>query len=99
DFKMTDKPFTPAATCRRARAQALRWGLKHVYTGNIVDRDGQVTRCPGCGAPAIRRDGYRILDYAVDAAGRCRCGRKLAGRFEGKAGTWGAHRLRVSVAE
>jgi pyruvate formate lyase activating enzyme len=100
DFKMTDRPRTPAETCRRARAQALAWGLKHVYTGNVRDIDGQSTRCAGCGAVVIRRDGYHILGYGLDDAGRCqRCGRELAGRFQGQPGRWGAQRLRVLIHE
>jgi pyruvate formate lyase activating enzyme len=100
DFKMIDKPHTPAATCRRAREQALRWGLKHVYTGNIRDVDGQSTRCAGCGTVVVRRDGYDILDYRLDDAGACpACGRVLAGRFAGRAGRWGSHRLRVAVTD
>jgi pyruvate formate lyase activating enzyme len=101
DFKMTDRPYTPAATCQRARAQALAWGLKHVYTGNIRnDIDGQSTRCAGCGATVIRRDGYHILGYGLDDAGRCRgCGQALAGRFRGQPGRWGAQRLRVLIEE
>ena len=73
--------------------------MKHVYTGNVFDPDGQSTRCAGCGAIVIARDGYRILGYALDADGRCRaCGRALAGRFGVSAGGWGSRRLRVDVS-
>jgi len=99
DFKLTDRPPTPPETLARARRRALAAGLRHVYTGNIFDPDGQSTRCAGCGAVVIARDGYRILGYALDAAGCCRaCGRALPGRFGLAAGRWGSRRLRVAVS-
>lgn len=98
DFKLTDRPATPPETLRRARAQALRAGLKHVYTGNVFDPEGQSTRCPGCAKIVIARDGYRILDYALDDNGRCRsCGLAMAGRFDGPPGQWGARRRRLEI--
>jgi len=100
DFKMTDRPPTPPETLLRARRQALAAGLRHVYTGNIFDPDGQSTRCTGCGAVAIARDGYRILAYRLDEKGRCAgCRTPLAGRFGAGAGRWGSRRLRVAIAE
>src|SRR5690606_29441623 len=71
DFRMRDRPPTPAATLLRARRQALRAGLHYVYTGNVHDPEGQSTRCPCCGEVVIGRDGYRIESFALDAAGRC----------------------------
>ena len=54
--------------------------------------------CVGCGAPLIRRDGYRLTHYALDANGACRkCGRYLAGHFAATPGTWGARRLPVDI--
>jgi pyruvate formate lyase activating enzyme len=98
DFKMLDRPPTPPATLRRARRQALAAGLRHVYTGNIVDPDGQSTRCTGCGALLVGRDGYTILGYRLDASGRCPdCGLALAGRFADRPGHWGSRRLRVAM--
>ena len=43
-------------TLRRARAQAISEGLRYVYVGNVHDRDGDATYCPGCGATVIARD-------------------------------------------
>ncbi|HVV84955.1 MAG TPA: AmmeMemoRadiSam system radical SAM enzyme [Kofleriaceae bacterium] len=96
DYKLDDRPPTPPSTLRRARQQALDAGLRHVYTGNIVDVDGQATRCPGCGARVIERDGYRLLGWALTDGGACTaCGHQLAGRFAGPPGSWGSRRLRV----
>jgi len=59
-------------------------GLRHVYTGNIHDRTGNSTWCPGCGALLIERDWYEIGAYALDGS-RCRaCGCEIAGRFEAR---------------
>lgn len=81
-FKMLDVPRTPPATLTRARAQAIAGGLKHVYTGNVHDPDGQSTLCAGCGSRLIARDGYQIRALHLTAAGACpRCGHPLAGRF------------------
>lgn len=82
DHRMLDRPATPLATLRRARALAREAGLRFVYTGNVRDPEGEATPCPGCGVTAIRRDGYRLLDWNLDAEGRCgRCGTLLPGRY------------------
>jgi pyruvate formate lyase activating enzyme len=96
DFKLTELTATPVETLQRAREQALRGGLRHVYTGNISDRTGQSTYCAGCGKLLIERDGYRILGFEVGADGKCHgCGKVLAGYFDAEAGSFGARRLRV----
>ncbi len=96
DFLMSDRPPTPVETLRRARRIALESGLRHVYTGNIHDPEGQATRCAGCGALLVARDGYDILEYRLDESGRCPdCGARLAGAFGSRPGAWGARRLPV----
>jgi pyruvate formate lyase activating enzyme len=98
DYKMLDVPPTPAATLRRAREQGLAAGLKHVYTGNITDVEGQATSCPGCGRVVIGRDGYSIVSWDLDAGGCCRwCGQALAGRFAPQPGQWGPRRRAVHL--
>jgi len=100
DFKMLTVPATPASTLRRARSQALRAGLKHVYTGNVSDSDGQSTRCQGCGELMIERDGYALGVWNLDQDGRCRfCLHPLAGHFDARPGDWGSRRQRVLIRE
>ncbi len=83
DFKMTDVPPTPPATIKRARRIAIDEGLRYVYTGNIHDREGGTTFCPGCGAALIERDWHHIDAYRVTADGHCPdCGAGIPGRFE-----------------
>jgi pyruvate formate lyase activating enzyme len=99
DFRMTDIPHTPPSTLIRAREQALAHGIKHVYTGNVHDTQGQSTYCAGCGGMLIERDWYAIGAYRVTDKGTCPdCGHALAGRFEsGGHGHWGPRRLPVVV--
>jgi pyruvate formate lyase activating enzyme len=98
DYKMTDIGSTPASTLTRARAIAKRAGLRHVYTGNVHDRDGGTTSCTECGAELIARDWYAILDYRVGARGECsRCGAALAGRYGARAGRFGRRRIPIAI--
>lgn len=83
DFKMTDVAPTPAATLTRARQIAMDEGLHYVYTGNVHDREGGTTLCPGCHAPLIERDWHRIEAWRLAGDGTCPdCGERIAGRFE-----------------
>ncbi len=98
DYKLTDLAPTPPSTLTRARRIARAAGLKHVYTGNVHDVDGGTTRCAACDEPLIVRDWYEILEYRVDARGRCpRCEAPLAGRFEAFAGSQGRRRVRLRI--
>lgn len=98
DWKMADVPPTPPATLARARRLALDAGLRYVYTGNVHDRDGDTTFCPGCHAALIVRDWYEILHYELGEDGRCpHCGSLLAGRFGGFTRPFGARRMPLQL--
>jgi pyruvate formate lyase activating enzyme len=97
DYKL-DAPATPPAALTRARRIALEAGLRYVYTGNVHDRSGDATYCPGCGMKVIERDWYEILGYALDDSGRCKqCGTAIAGRFGHFAKPFGARRIPVAL--
>jgi pyruvate formate lyase activating enzyme len=82
DHQMLDRPATPLATLRRARTLAQAAGLRHVYTGNVRDPEGEATFCPGCGRAVIRREGYRVVDLRLGGKGTCdHCGTQIAGAF------------------
>ncbi len=82
DFRMLDVPPTPPTTLTRARAVALENGVRYVYTGNVVDPEGQSTYCHGCGALVIERDWYRLGVRRLTEDGRCAaCGTLIPGRF------------------
>jgi len=98
DFRMRDVAHTPPDTLRRARKVALERGLRYVYTGNVRDREGATTFCPSCSSAVVERDGYAIRAYRVDDAGRCaKCGHRLAGVYDGPAGSWGNTRRPVQL--
>ncbi|MBL8487216.1 MAG: AmmeMemoRadiSam system radical SAM enzyme [Rhodocyclaceae bacterium] len=98
DYKLLDAPATPKETLARARRIALEEGLRYVYTGNVHDRAGDATRCPGCGTTVIERDWYEILAYRLDDTGHClKCGTAIAGRFEKFGPAFGARRIPVRL--
>jgi pyruvate formate lyase activating enzyme len=100
DYKLVDVPGTPPSTLTRAREIGLRAGLRYVYTGNVHDPEGGTTHCPGCRAPLIVRDWYRIDEYRVTEDGRCPdCSREIAGRFDRftLAEQFGSRRIPVSL--
>ena len=99
DYKLLDVPPTPPATLTRARAIAMRNGLRYAYTGNVHDTRGQSTSCHACGALLIGRDGYELGTYRLTGDGRCgRCAERIPGVFAGPPGRWGSRRLPVRIA-
>jgi pyruvate formate lyase activating enzyme len=98
DFRLRHIGRTPAATCRRARDQAKRAGIRHVYSGNISDPSGQTSYCAGCGHAVIERDGYQLYAYELDGA-RCRhCDAELPGVFSARGReNFGPRRLRIQL--
>jgi len=100
DYKMLDRPPTPAATLTRARRIALSHGVRYAYTGNVHDEAGGSTVCHTCGERLIGRDWYTLTAWNLTDDGRCRrCGAVCAGVFDGSPGRWGARRLPVRLAE
>jgi pyruvate formate lyase activating enzyme len=101
DFKMTDLAPTPAATLTRARRIAMDEGLRYVYTGNVHDREGGTTFCPGCGTALIVRDWHRIEGYRLTPQGKCPdCSTQIPGRFEAfdSGGQWGRKRVPIHLS-
>jgi len=99
DWRMRDRPPTPPATLRMARAIARQRGLRYVYTGNVHDPEGGTTFCHVCGAALIVRDWFEIVSWHLTADGRCpACGVACAGVFDGPPGGWGARRLPVRLS-
>ena len=100
DWRMRDKPSTPASTLRRAREIARAHGIRHVYVGNVRDGEGQSTFCSACGELLIGRDGYEITAWRLGPGGGCvSCGERCAGVFEATPGHWGQRRLPVRLAD
>ena len=100
DWKMLDRPPTSPETLRRARGIALANGVQYAYTGNVRDEEGGSTRCAGCGATLIGRDGYTLTEWRLTRDGSCSaCGTACAGVFESRPGTWGARRRPVRMRD
>jgi pyruvate formate lyase activating enzyme len=98
DWKMLDRPPTPAATLTRARTIAMRNGVRYAYTGNVDDPEGQSTYCHACGEVLVGRDGYELGTWSLREDGRCaRCGEPCPGVFETRPGRWGARRVPVRL--
>ena len=98
DWKMLNKPATPASTLCLARHIARDAGLRYVFTGNTHDEEGQSTYCHLCKARVIGRDWYDLTGWNLTADGRCTaCGTPCAGVFEGPPGTWGRRRRPIGV--
>jgi len=98
DFRMLDVEATPPETLTRARHIAQAEGVNYVYTGNVHDRDGGTTHCPGCRKPLVVRDWHRILEYHVTEDGHCPdCGTAIAGRFGKYEGAFGQRRIPVRL--
>lgn len=87
DFKMMDKPRTPAATLKRAREIARSTGIKYSYVGNIHEDEGQTTCCPQCGRVLIRRSWHDIVEYNLNE-NRCPCGQTIPGLFLPSNSVW-----------
>jgi pyruvate formate lyase activating enzyme len=99
DWKMRDKPSTPAATLSRARAIALQAGIRYAYTGNVHDTAGGSTWCAQCKALLIERDWYELGRWNLDAHGRCLgCGAQLPGVFQATPGSHGRKRVPVRLS-
>ncbi len=98
DYKLLDRPRTPLATLERACGIAREEGINYVYTGNVRDRDGASTTCPGCGAMLIGRDGFDVVSWQLAPGGVCRsCRRTCPGVFDDNPGAWGSRRLSVAM--
>ncbi len=72
DYKMLDLPETPISTLERLHAIARAEGLRYVYLGNVWGHPLEHTYCASCGAIAVRRFGFTIQDWNLDAKNRCR---------------------------
>jgi len=81
DFKMTNKPHTPASTLNTARKIALEKGIKFCYVGNVHNLEGQTTYCPNCKSELIKRDWHDVLINKI-SNGKCyKCGTEIPGVF------------------
>ncbi|GKT12301.1 MAG: pyruvate formate lyase activating enzyme [Thiomicrorhabdus sp.] len=98
DYRMMDNPATPQETLESARLIAIQAGLKYVYTGNVVDPEGQATYCPNCNTKVIERHYHEVSAWRLKDGCCKNCGTKIAGVFVDKAGTWGNRRQPIRLS-
>jgi pyruvate formate lyase activating enzyme len=82
DYKMTDRPRTPAAQILKAIEIGYETGLHYVYGGNIPGGVGEFenTVCHHCQNLLIKRTGYMIHAYTITPEGDCpECGNPIPG--------------------
>lgn len=99
DFRLRDRPHTPPETLVKCYELARACGLNYVYTGNVNDLRHQSTYCPQCGTVLVERNWYNLGQYQLNGANCGHCGHTIAGRFDDAAGTWGARRLPLRIAD
>ncbi len=100
DWKMRDKPPTSSRILTKARQIAVKNGVRHAYTGNVHDLQGESTYCHHCGNRLIGRNWYILGDWNLTADGKCnQCGTACAGVFDAQMGNWGARRLPVRLLD
>ena len=77
-YRMVDRPPTPIPTLKRAYEIGREVGLYYVYIGNVPG-EGEVTRCPNCGAKLITRAGFLVRENRL-RDGKCpECGAEIDG--------------------
>jgi len=97
DFKLQNRGPTPASTLQRARAQALKAGIKFAYIGNVDNPKEQSTYCPNCKQLLIERNWYELGAYKIKEGCCTKCKTRVPGVFENEKGAWGRKRLPVAI--
>ena len=69
DYRMKDKPNTPAKTLNLARRTSLQNGVRYAYIGNVSDRGRASTYCYNCNALLIGRDRYTLTHWGLGGTG------------------------------
>jgi pyruvate formate lyase activating enzyme len=87
DYKMDEPSNTRPEDLLRAAEIGANAGLRFIYAGNLPGMVGDLedTRCQNCGTVVIKRRGYFIEGYYLDADGRCpSCAKQIPGRWATK---------------
>ena len=75
DYKMMEFDSTPIETLEKHHAIAKNEGLKYAYIGNVPGHPLEHTYCPQCNNIAIKRYGFSIQSWNLDANNACKnCG-------------------------
>ncbi len=81
DYEYGDLPSTPDESLERALDIGRESGLAYIYLGNVAGW-GNDTFCTDCGEALIRREGFDVIDSALDRGACSNCTHPLPGIFE-----------------
>ncbi len=79
EYRMTDRPPTPASTLAMAKRIGVEAGLRFVYVGNLGPNEQNDTLCPSCGALLVRRAGFSCGPVRLKNGTCPECGAAVAG--------------------
>jgi len=78
DYKMMEFDNTPIKTLENHHEIAKREGLKYAYLGNVPGHPLEHTYCPECNNIVIKRYGFSIESWNLDANNTCKsCGNRI----------------------
>lgn len=78
-YKLKNLPPTPPSVLERQYELARKVGLHYVYVGNLPGHEGENTNCHWCGALAVRRVGFTVVENRIKD-GRCgKCKKVIPG--------------------
>ncbi|MCK5077185.1 MAG: AmmeMemoRadiSam system radical SAM enzyme [Calditrichia bacterium] len=81
DYKLTDIEATSAQNVINIRNLALNHGIRYVYCGNILYKEGNTTYCPKCNKPLIIRD-WGYTENKLSNLNQCNCGEIIPGIYK-----------------
>lgn len=99
DFRLQNRPPTPASTLIRAREQALKAGIRYAYTGNVLNQDTQSTYCHQCQKIVIEREWFNITKYQLKDNRCAHCHAAIPGWFAKPESIWGRKRMSYSFRQ
>ena len=70
NYKMRHVEITSKEMLRKAREIAVKEGIHYVYTGNVLDEEGNNTYCHKCKKLLIERRGFMIIENKIKK-GKC----------------------------
>ena len=79
-YQMTAQEPTPEETLKKAEEIGRAAGLTYVYAGNVWGW-GQDTVCHSCKKTLVKREGFSILEYNIDAGACAYCRTRIPGVF------------------
>lgn len=80
-LKLSHLHPTAINTLEKTRQIGQAQGLRYIYLGNVLGKEGENTFCPNCGQTLIVREGLEVKAFHLEQ-GKCRyCGYAISGKF------------------